>query len=117
MNKTEELKKRLKNFAIAIVHLYESLPERRRAARTIGHQLLRSGTSVAANHREACRARSRAEFVSKIEVCIQEADETMLWLELLGEGCRIDSDSLRSLHEETNEILSILVATVRTAKS
>ena len=78
----EELKKRTKQFAIRIVTLFRSLP-RSEEARVIGRQMLRSGTSVAANYRAVCRARSKAEFIAKVGVVVEEADETVLWLELL----------------------------------
>ena len=82
MFQSEELKKRTKEFAIRIVKLFRSLP-RTEEAGVIGKQMLRSGTSVAANYRAVCRARSRAEFIAKVGVVVEEADETVLWLELL----------------------------------
>jgi four helix bundle protein len=89
----EELKKRTKQFAIRIVRLFQALP-RRDEARVIGKQVLRSGTSVAANYRAVCRARSKAEFVAKIGVVVEEIDETVFWLELLVENrrCRTIQD-------------------------
>ena len=78
----------------------------------MGHQMLRSGTSVAANVREASRARSDAEFASKLDIAITEADETELWLELLMEECGIRDASISALHKETGEILAILVTIV-----
>lgn len=83
----------------------------------LANQLLRSGTSVAANFREACRGRSTAEFVSKVETCVQEADETGLWLELLQEDCAITSNELTRLLEETNELISIFVTMAKRSKS
>ena len=80
MNQTEELKKRCKQFAIRIVKLFRSLL-RTDEARVMGKQVLRSGTSVAANYRAVCRARSKAEFIAKIGVVVEEADETVFWLE------------------------------------
>ena len=82
MYRSEELKNRTKLFAIRIVKLFRSLP-RTEEARVIGRQMLRSGTSVAANYRAVCRARSKAEFIAKVGVVVEEADETVLWLELL----------------------------------
>ena len=79
----EELKARTMQFAIRIVRVFKGLP-RGDEARIIGKQLLRSGTSVAANYRAVCRSRSRAEFISKMSVVVEEADETVFWLELLG---------------------------------
>jgi len=74
----------------------------------LGHQLLRSGTSVAAHTREASRARSDAEFCSKIDGALQEADESQLWIELLREDCGIDRASVQQLHQETTELIAIL---------
>jgi len=82
----------------------------------IGKQLLRSGTSVAANYREASRARSNAEFISKIEICVQEAEETMLWLELLRDDCAIISDKLDWLFDESNQLISIFVTMSKNVK-
>ncbi|MGZ5436425.1 MAG: four helix bundle protein [Pyrinomonadaceae bacterium] len=82
MYQAEELKKRTKQFAIRIVKLFRSLP-RSEEPRIIGRQMLRSGTSVAANYRAVCRSRSKAEFIAKVGVVVEEADETVLWLELL----------------------------------
>jgi len=78
--------------------------------------MLRSGTSVAANYREASRARSDAEFISKIEVCTQEADETDLWLELLEENCEIISELMTWLRKETNELIAIFVTMAKNTK-
>ena len=94
------------------MRLYIELPKNRAEAQVIGKQLLRSGTSVAANLREASRARTRPEFISKLEVCIQEADESDLWLELLRDDCGITTDSLGDLIE-TNELISIFTTMVR----
>ena len=116
MDKKEDLRKRTKTYASAIIRLYCSLPKGRPEVRVLGGQLLRSGTSVAANYREASRARSNAEFVSRIETCIQEADESNLWLELLHEDCGIDSEGLRFLLRETNELISIFVTMAKNVK-
>jgi four helix bundle protein len=104
------LRDRTKRYASATIRFFASLPVRRAEVSVCGRQLLRSGTSVAANFREASRARSNAEFVSKLDVCIQEADETMLWLELLNEDCGIESPALRALHRESDELIAILVS-------
>ena len=82
----------------------------------LGHQLLRSGTSVASNFREASRARTTAEFVSKLDTCIQEADESELWLELLRDDCGIDGPEQTHLLAETNELISIFVTMVKRSK-
>ena len=78
--------------------------------------MLRSGTAVAANYREASRARSRADFVSKIEVCAQEADETQLWRELLREECGVESDVVQVLWQEADELMAIFVAMSKNTK-
>jgi len=92
----DEFKRRTKRFALAIVRLVGSLPPTE-AARVIGGHALRSGTSVGANYRAACRARSRAEFASKLGVTEEEADETLYWLELLAESGLARTDRLRAL--------------------
>ena len=112
----EEFRRRTKAFAGAVIKLYCSLPKQRDEVRILGKQLLRSGTSVAANYREASRARSDAEFVSKIEQCAQEADESMLWLELLHDDCHIDSELLEDLLRESDELLSIFVTMSKNVK-
>ena len=78
---------------------------------------MRSGTSVAANYREASRARSDAEFVSKIDQCAQESDESMLWIELLIDDCRIDASSLKLLHKESDELIAIFTTMSRNVKN
>jgi four helix bundle protein len=104
----EELKSRTKQFALRIIHLCQSLPQATEAY-VIKKQLLRSGTSVAANYRAACRARSNAEFFSKISIVIEEADETMFWLELLQEAGIVKAERLTMLYQESEEILKIMV--------
>jgi four helix bundle protein len=86
----EEFRRRTKQYASQVIRLYVRLPKEREEVHVLGKQLLRSGTSVAAHAREASRARSDAEFCSKIEVALQEADEAHLWIELLHENCGID---------------------------
>jgi four helix bundle protein len=112
----EELKKRTKQFAIRIVRLYQALPKRDEA-RVIGKQVLRSGTSVAANYRAVCRARSKAEFVAKMGVVVGEIDETVLWLELLVETGIVARSRMESLQEEATELLAIFAASQHTARS
>ena len=109
------LKVRTKNFALRILRLYRSLP-RTEEARILGKQLLRSGTSIGANYRAACRARSRAEFVAKLGIVLEEADETVFWLELLQEGKVFSPEKLVGLVREANELVSIFVSAVRTAR-
>jgi four helix bundle protein len=111
----EELKHRTKAFAIRIVKLFRSLPKTEEA-RIIGRQVLRSGTSVAANYRAVCRARSKAEFISKIGVVVEEADETVFWLEMLIETKIVAGEKLAELLKEANELLAIFAASQRTAR-
>ena len=113
---TAILKQRTKDFALRILALYRALP-RTEEARIIGKQLLRSGTSIGANYRAACRGRSRAEFIAKLGIVLEEADETVFWLELLHEGQFFPPEKLRNLTLEANELVSIFVSSVRTAKS
>ena len=113
--KEADFRARTKSFALAILRLYSQLPNKA-DVQIVGRQLVRAGTSIAANYREACRARSKAEFISKIGQCEQEADETMLWLELLKEGCQLVSTLLDELLIESNEIVSILVTMSKKAK-
>ena len=111
----EDSKKRTKQFALRIIRLVDSLPERS-STRMIGNQLLRSGTSVGANYRAACRARSPAEFCSKMGIVEEEADESAYWMELLIEGELVREDLLVSLLQESNEIVAMVVASIVTAK-
>ena len=111
----EQVRNRTKQFAIRIVRLFRSLPKTDEA-RTIGRQLLRSGTSVAANYRAVCRARSKAEFIAKIGVVVEEADETVFWLELLIETGMVPEEKLRELLKEANELVAIFAASQQTAR-
>src|SRR5439155_6993138 len=104
-----EFRQRTKAFASATIRFYCTLPKSRSEVQVLGKQLLLSGTSVAANYREASRARSDSEFVSKIDQCTQEADESMLWLELLRDDCCIRSDRLTWLLKESDELIAIFV--------
>ena len=103
----EEFRARTKGYAAEVIRLYVKLPKAREEVRVLGKQLLRSGTSVAAHIREASRARSTDEFVSKLGGASQEADESQLWLELLREECGIDPALTRSLEAESSELLAI----------
>lgn len=116
LNKNPDLKYRTKEFALRIIKLYTALPNST-PAQVIGRQILRSGTSVGAQYREACRARSNAEFISKIESSLQELDETSYWLELLVEAALVSPGKLEELQKETKELTAIFVASVKTAKS
>ncbi len=115
MYPAEELKNRSKQFAIRIVKLFRSLP-RTEEARIIGKQMLRSGTSVAANYRAVCRARSKPEFIAKIGVVVEEADETVLWLELLVDTDIVRESRMTNLLSEANELLAIFAASQYTAR-
>jgi four helix bundle protein len=110
-----DLRKRTKAYAVSIIKLYPCLPKTGEA-QVIGKQLLRSGTSVGAQYREACRAKPTADFVSKMEGSLQELDETGDWLELLVEGKILPSDRVAGLDKETDELTAIFVASVKTAK-
>jgi four helix bundle protein len=112
----QDLRLRTKQYASLVIGLYCQLPKTRAEVQVIGRQLLRSGTSVAANYREASRARSDAEFISKVELCAQEADESSLWLELLHDDCKIVSPQLARLLGESNELISIFVSMSKNVK-
>ena len=104
---------RTKEFALRIVRLYQALPDTGEA-KVLGKQILRSGTSVGAQYREARRARSKNEFQAKIESALQELEETGYWLELLGESKIIPSEKLASLFQEQRELTAILVSSANT---
>src|ERR1035438_4653726 len=112
----ELLRARTRKFAIRIVLLFKGLPKTDEA-RIIGKQVLRSGTSVAANYRPVCRSRSKAEFISKMGIVVEEADETTFWLELLHETSIVPEAGLLELHAEANELLAIFAASLWTARA
>jgi four helix bundle protein len=116
MYQADELKRRTKTFAVRVITLFRSLP-RTEEARIIGKQVLRSGTSVAANYRAVCRARSQAEFIAKVGIVVEEADETVFWLELLVEAAIVGERKMQSLLTEANELLAIFAASQSTAKN
>ena len=111
-----DLKQRTKAFALRIIRLYSALPNNT-VAQVLGKQILRSGTSVGAHYREAHRARSTAEFVSKLNGGLQELEETAYWLELLAESGTIELRRLHPLTQETDELTAILVTLIKNAKS
>ena len=114
--KSEELKERTKEFGLRAIQLVEQLP-RSRTADVIGHQLVRCATSVGANYRAACRARSQADFVSKIGVVEEEADEAAYWLEVLCATKIVEQDGVtRTLLKEANELTAMFAASEKTAK-
>jgi four helix bundle protein len=114
-DKPHDLKERTKRFACRIIRLVGALPKTA-AGRVIGTQLLRAGTSVGANWRAAARARSRAEFVAKLGIVLEEADEALYWMELLIEAHLVKKERLRLLMQEGNELTAIAVASINTAR-
>jgi four helix bundle protein len=111
----EELKGRTRQFALRVIRLVEALP-RTRTAQVVGNQLLRSATSVAANYRAVCRARSQADFVHKMGIVEEEADESLLWLELVVEANLMPAARVEDLIREADELTAIFVASRKTAK-
>ncbi len=113
---TEEFRGRSKAFAAVVIRFYVGLPKNRQEVIVCGKQLLRSGTSVAAHVREASRARSDAEFSSKLGGALQEADESQLWLELLEEESSIDAAKTQPIHREAGELIAIMTTIIRRTK-
>jgi four helix bundle protein len=111
----EEFQVRTKRFGLRVIKLVQTLPASW-AARVLGHQLLKSATSVGANYRAACRARSRPEFRAKLGICEEEADESIYWLEMLGESGMVKSQRLKELTSEGREILAVVVASLKTSR-
>ena len=111
----ENLKQRTKEFALQVIRLTEALPQSR-TADVIGRQLLRSGTSVAANYRAASRAKSPADFIAKMGIVEEEADESLFWMELLADAKLVPQERLAPLMKEANELVAITVASINTAK-
>lgn len=112
---SEEFKIRTQDFALRVIRMVASLPKST-ASEIIGRQLLRSATSVGANYRAACRARSKQEFRAKLGIVEEEADECLYWFDLLVNGKFIRAELMRDLREEANSILAMVVASLRTAK-
>ena len=108
MNK-EELKARTKRFALRVMSLVEALPKNA-SGRAIANQLVRSGTGVGANYRACCRGRSRAEFIAKIGIVEEEADESGFWMELIIEGSLLPAAKVEPLLREANELVAIMAA-------
>jgi four helix bundle protein len=111
----DELRQRTKKFGLDVIKLVESLPSTQ-TGKVIGNQLLRSALSVGANYRAACRGRSKADFISKVGITIEEADESQHWLEMLAEAGIVTPDKLKPLILETNELIAILTASAKTAR-
>ena len=114
---SEEFRGRTKQFAAQVVCLFVKLPRAREEVRILAGQLLRSGTSVAAHVREASRARSGEEFVSKLGGALQEADESALWMELLREECGVDGTLTLPLESEASELMAILTTMINRTKA
>lgn len=111
-----DLKKRTKQFGLKVIQLVDSLPNGQ-TARTIGNQLLRSGMSVGANYRAACRGRSKADFIAKAGISLEEADECLYWMELLQEAGIIPAEKLKDIMKEADELVAILTASIKTARA
>lgn len=116
MSKSDEMRARTKRFGGSVVRFFVSLEKNREELRILGKQMLRAGTSVGANYREASRARSDSEFIAKIELCAQEADETQYWLELLRDDCALSSDDLEKIWTEADELIRIFVTMSKNTK-
>lgn len=112
---SENMKQRTKQFALRMIRMMKSLPENP-VARVIGSQALRSGTSVGANYRAACRARSPADFCSKMGIVEEETDESIYWMELMAEAELFPKKRLEPLMQEADEILAITVSSIKTAR-
>ncbi len=115
MDKYDHLKQRTKDFALQIIQFVDNLP-RDRVCNHIGRQLLRCGTSVAANYRAACRAKSSADFVAKMGIVEEEADESVFWLEVLVDAQRVTPEAAAPLQREASELLAITVQSIKTAR-
>ena len=112
----EIFKHRTKSLALRVIRLVESLPDTK-TAHVIGTQLIRSSTSVGANYRASCRAKSTADMINKLKIVEEEADETLYWMELLIESHMVSADKLKELIKETDEIISMTVASIRTLRN
>ena len=113
--KNDNLKQRTKAFALRIIKLVESLPKTQ-TARVIGDQLLRSGTSVPANYRAACRARSNAEFIAKLGIVEEETDESVFWIEMLIDSNLVKQELVSDLMDEGSQLTAIWVTSINTAR-
>lgn len=111
----DEFKNRTRNYGLRIIRVYESLPQKG-ASQALGMQLLRSGTSVGANYRAACRAKSRADFISKMGTVEEECDETLYWMETLVDAGYVKQGKMSGLMREGSEILALVIASINTAR-
>ncbi len=116
MSEPQDLRARTKEYALRVIRLFRALPRKDAVADVLGRQLLRSATSVAAHYREACRAKSDLDFISKLEGAQQELDESDLWLELLVDSGVIKSTRIQPLRQETDELLAIFVTMTKNVK-
>ncbi len=114
--KKEDLQIRTKEFALKVIRMYSALPKSTEA-QVLGKQVLRSGTSVGANYREASRSRSKPEFIAKIGDCLKELDETAYWLELLAESSIVPSERVADLRDECDQLLAIFTTISKKAKA
>jgi four helix bundle protein len=112
----EEMKARTKKYALRVIKAVQAMPDNR-VAHVLGSQLLRSGTSVGANYRAACRAKSTADFINKLKIVEEEGDESLFWMELLIESGVTPQQKLSELMKEGDEIVSIVVAALKTTRS
>jgi four helix bundle protein len=112
---SEELKKRTKDFGLRVIKLFEELSKTKKGE-IIGKQLIRSGTSVGANYRAACRAKSSADFIYKIQMVEEESDESVYWLELISESNLIKQERIKNILQEANELTAIFTKAGKTAK-
>ncbi len=112
----EQIKARTKAIGVKVIGLIESFPQKP-AAWMLSKQILRCSTSIGSNYRAACRAKSKADFINKLKIVEEEADETMYWLEILRETGLVKFDQIKELMSETSEILAIIVASIRTSRS
>ena len=113
---SEQLKSRTKQFSLSILDLVEKLPVTA-SSKVIIYQIAKSGTSVGANYRAVCRSRSDREFISKMEIVLEEADETLFWLEIISEKQWLENELLNPILKETNELTAIFVSSLKTVKS
>jgi four helix bundle protein len=113
---SEQLKIRTKNYSLLILDLVEKLPYTA-SAKVVAHQIAKSGTSVGANYRAVCRARSDKEFIAKMEIVLEESDETLFWLELIMEKQWIERSILEPIWKEGNELTAIFVSSLKTVKA
>jgi four helix bundle protein len=116
MTKNEMLQ-RTKAFALRVIKVIRALPEKDDVASVLGHQLLRSGTSVGANYRAVCRAKSTADFINKLKIVEEECDESLYWMELLVESGSMAASRLQALMQEADELLAMTVAALRTTRA